>query len=371
MRSAACPRRPRRGFNGATANSPWRTSRRRSGGGSRRRSFNGATANSPWRTRRAGGPRRRRLASMGPRRIRRGEHGSVEAGWSGRACFNGATANSPWRTPLPTRPPRTAPRRLQWGHGEFAVENVVSVMPSPVAMAALQWGHGEFAVENRTGSAGGRGISGASMGPRRIRRGERLRQALHGSRVRRFNGATANSPWRTCDAQGGPKVVAWLQWGHGEFAVENPTGKLQGGPARDGFNGATANSPWRTARGGGRPAAAADASMGPRRIRRGERIYGRCPGEALMALQWGHGEFAVENSAGTRTRRASWPSFNGATANSPWRTTGRGYHPSSRSRSLQWGHGEFAVENPQHRRPGDDRPDASMGPRRIRRGEHQ
>ncbi len=61
---------------------------------------------------------------------------------------------------------------LQWGHGEFAVENVVSVL-SRLSKLELQWGHGEFAVENRIWP---RGVGGAQ------------------------------SP---------------LQWGHGEFAVEN------------------------------------------------------------------------------------------------------------------------------------------------------
>jgi hypothetical protein len=65
-----------------------------------------------------------------------------------RGRFNGATANSPWmtstiRTRLRIRTP------LQWGHSEFAVDDVL-----PAARAAprsrLQWGHSEFAVDDRS-----------------------------------------------------------------------------------------------------------------------------------------------------------------------------------------------------------------------------
>src|SRR5262249_3520714 len=59
--------------------------------------FNGATANSPWRTR------------------------EVEKAARAENCFNGATANSPWRT-CHTRIAVSCVAMLQWGHGEFAVE---------------------------------------------------------------------------------------------------------------------------------------------------------------------------------------------------------------------------------------------------------
>src|SRR5207245_1214342 len=72
-----------------------------------------------------------------------------------------------------------------------------------------------------------------------------------------------------------PPKAAQLQWGHGEFAVENT--ELQ--EEND---------------------AAYKASMGPRRIRRGEpHPIGSRTGTALK-LQWGHGEFAVENLKNVR-----------------------------------------------------------------------
>src|SRR2546428_71162 len=61
----------------------------------------------------------------------------------------------------------------------------------------LQWGHGEFAVDDET----------------RFFRPYR--------KHRRFNGATANSPWMTREAKGKPFTKGELQWGHGEFAVDD------------------------------------------------------------------------------------------------------------------------------------------------------
>src|SRR6266540_4144670 len=62
------------------------------------------------------------------------------------------------------------------------------------------------------------------------------------------------------------------------------------------------------------------ASMRPRRIRRGERPTQRGEGNVSAKLQCGHGEFAVENPAWSRSLRQC-------------------------PRPLQCGHGEFAVEN--------------------------
>src|SRR6266545_3887063 len=61
----------------------------------------------------------------------------------------------------------------------------------------LQCGHGEFAVENLISSTALCHSSSASMRPRRIRRGEP---------------GCPNDPDADC---------CWLQCGHGEFAVEN------------------------------------------------------------------------------------------------------------------------------------------------------
>src|SRR5437899_532182 len=91
-------------------------------------------------------------------------------------------------------------------------------------------------------------------------------------------------------------------------------------------------------------AASLGASMGPRRIRRGERATS-CSGRSISdELQWGHGEFAVENGRFPAVHFASPLSFNGATANSPWRTINTSACIEI-SEMLQWGHGEFAVEN--------------------------
>ncbi len=88
---------------------------------------------------------------------------------------------------------------LQWGHGEFAVENGEADESGEIERGGLlQWGHGEFAVENGTAASTIESIGVASMGPRRIRRGER--EAARGS---------------------GDRDAGALQWGHGEFAVEN------------------------------------------------------------------------------------------------------------------------------------------------------
>src|SRR2546423_78945 len=61
-----------------------------------------------------------------------------------------------------------------------------------------------------------------------------------------------------------------LQWGHGEFAVENQGTVSAPAKQRDIFNGATANSPWRTGTSTITTVNALLSSMGPRRIRRGE-----------------------------------------------------------------------------------------------------
>src|ERR1043166_8162888 len=90
-------------------------------------------------------------------------------------------------------------------------------------------------------------------------------------------------------------------------------------------------------------------------------------------LQWGHGKFAVDDPRRQVTPHERTAGFNGATANSPWMTTGRGetiqgtfggfngatanspwMTPSWQLASpstdpLQWGHGKFAVEDTSRR----------------------
>jgi len=60
-----------------------------------------------------------------------------------------------------------------------------------------------------------------------------------------------------------------LQWGHGEFAVDDCTGLTGVAAGTPSFNGATANSPWMTTIENNFDKLLIPASMGPRRIRRG------------------------------------------------------------------------------------------------------
>src|SRR5438105_2887307 len=89
----------------------------------------------------------------------------------------------------------------------------------------------------------------ASMGPRQFRRGEPPPRHAVCCQVSRFNGATAISPWRTSlsntDLYAGCEM---LQWGHGNFAVENSATTVTIRDVERRFNGATAISPWRTGR---------------------------------------------------------------------------------------------------------------------------
>ena len=57
--------------------------------------------------------------------------------------------------------------RLQWGHGDEAVEERPAAWSGPASTRELQWGHGDEAVEEFRLSAGPAGVRSASMGPRR------------------------------------------------------------------------------------------------------------------------------------------------------------------------------------------------------------
>src|SRR5947199_263329 len=135
-----------------------------------------------------------------------------------------------------------------------------------------------------------RGIA-ASMGPRRIRRGGRRPPVRCRAVGWGFNGATANSPWRTTSRLTPLGPPRRLQWGHGEFAVEEGR--------------------YRPRRQPGSPV----VSMGPRRIRRGGPLACSITAAVAVLLQWGHGEFAVEDGESSRSFRYGY--------------------------LLQWGHGEF------------------------------
>src|SRR5205823_1197790 len=138
-----------------------------------RRSFNAATANSPWRTTAELAAARRLYKALQCGHGEFAVENTSAATTSPRSPsrFNAATANSPWRTTLKMN--RGSERiLLQCGHGEFAVENAPGEKFSVRVWGWLQCGHGEFAVENG-GRAGGAGLHLlASMRPRRIRRGE-------------------------------------------------------------------------------------------------------------------------------------------------------------------------------------------------------
>src|SRR5260370_696555 len=154
---------------------------------------------------------------MGPRRIRSGKRNSVLASSRPWAGFNGATANPPWKTGLWAGGGAKL-KKLQWGHGESTGENADAKLDrrpaatAPGGPGGLTWGKrvwwwvrlwgrwglqgapGESAVENAGRLSQRRTVRGASMGPRRIRRGKlgRVQGALDAAE--RFNGATANPP---------------------------------------------------------------------------------------------------------------------------------------------------------------------------------
>src|SRR5437763_289335 len=111
-----------------------------------------------------------------------------------------------------------------------------------------------------------------------------------------------------------------LQFGHDEFVVESTTLPRWGLPGCCCVNSATTNSSWRALDAEAELAIIKDASIRPRRIRRGER-------------------------AEVYRRETGLYSFNSATTNSSWRA-------------------------PVPRRARGTLDAASIRPRRIRRGEH-
>jgi len=157
-----------------------------------------------------------------------------------------------------------------------------------------------------------------------------------------FNGATAMEPWKRRLRDLHDACLYWLQWGHGDGAVEecimSPVEKLikmlQWG---HGDGAVEERSP----------------QFGPAR---------------LELLQWGHGDGAVEEHCDCEITNCGGNCFNGATAMEPWKRAvdlSRGaktttcfngataMEPWKRSLSflawdctklLQWGHGDGAVE---------------------------
>ena len=169
----------------------------------------------------------------------------------------------PWKSLLCLHGCSAARSRLQWGHGDEAVEELPSRHASR-PQATLQWGHGDEAVEED--------------------------QVAHDVTPRiGFNGATAMKPWKRPLRTNCGRGHSWLQWGHGDEAVEETRtarrahvgqSVLQWGhgdeaveeidwsrlatSARSGFNGATAMKPWKRTS-SRREHVARAASMGPRR----------------------------------------------------------------------------------------------------------
>ena len=179
-------------FNGATAMKPWKRPLRPAKTSSRsvlqwghgdeaveeqdartcttgQRGFNGATAMKPWK--------RTECVAVHPQtwwlQWGHGDEAVEETPAAVQASsptrFNGATAMKPWKRcpPKPQRPTscsfngatamkpwksghldleRSCVKRLQWGHGDEAVEETLWNNVSTAANL-LQWGHGDEAVE--------------------------------------------------------------------------------------------------------------------------------------------------------------------------------------------------------------------------------
>ena len=122
-------------------------------------------------------------ASMGPRRWSRGrEVASRDDGSASLTGFNGATAMEPWKSSEPRLRPSVAtvasmgPRRWSRGRADASCQ-ILQLPPN-----RLQWGHGDGAVEEHDAilwSAGG---------------------------GRCFNGATAMEPWKSGALPSNPGV---------------------------------------------------------------------------------------------------------------------------------------------------------------------
>ena len=81
------------------------------------------------------------------------------------------------------------------------------------------------------------------------------------------------------------------------------------------------------------------------------------------ALQWGHGDEAVEEASCELRVASKSNCFNGATAMKPWKSENLAEHKRVLDR-LQWGHGDEAVEEISIAVRTVRRHHASMGPRR-------
>ncbi len=312
----------------------------------------------------------------------------------------------------------TAMATLQWGHADVGVEDG-EIDELWKVITRLQWGHADVGVEDVIQGIGQVEAVGASMGPRRCRRG------------RRAGGGSAG------------RGTAGLQWGHADVGVEDVSGSwlafLCGSPSmgprrcrrgrprgRQVAAGTAQPSmgPRRCRRGRRRTdrgewPAPGGPSMGPRRCRRGRRRRGQRVGRGPAAfngatpmsawktsaiglmkgwradLQWGHADVGVEDSGWSVAPVPVVVPFNGATPMSAWKTWFFGPHFPQRI-VLQWGHADVGVEDEIFTRCHEADPrafngatpmsawktlrgladvlghlDPSMGPRRCRRGRPQ
>ena len=253
-----------------------------------------------------------------------------------------ATTSASWRTV-----PRPGDRRPLGGFNlatTSASWRTGGRGTSSPSLVSLQFGHDVSVVENGRGRGTHGRRPGASIWPRRQRRGERFRSRRRPRVTWRFNLATTSASWRTHRVVASKRAVRQLQFGHDVSVVENG-----GGP-------------------GGRGDGHRRASIWPRRQRRGERAS--CP-----------------------RRRRPRGRFNLATTSASWRTARNVGNPDTKG-LLQFGHDVSVVENapsggmdgltrtasiwPRRQRRGERRPGqsvppaprASIWPRRQRRGEH-
>ncbi len=257
--------------------------------------FNGATPMSAWKTTLPRLPPTVEVASMGPRRCRRGRQLSMTsprrfryASMGPRRCRRGR------RRPVPD-----PPRRRHRFNGATPMSAWKTLMSPPL----------------------GASPSAASMGPRRCRRGRRMLAGPGLAAEKGFNGATPMSAWKTPIQRITGSIAYTLQWGHADVGVEDST------TAAARWGGISASMGPRRCRRGrrdhrGRQAQASAASMGPRRCRRGRLPIQTDDWYTLQMLQWGHADVGVEDRP-RRAARTPPTGFNGATPMSAWKTPTR------------------------------------------------
>ena len=286
-----------------------------------------------------------------------------------------------------------------------------SVAAHVASMGPRRWSRGRDVDGLRRAALGGP----ASMGPRRgsrgrgrVEDGRRTPEGFNGATAMEpwksapgisssraddasFNGATAMEPWKSARGVADVDHDGWLQWGHGDGAVEERTW-IRADAA------ASIELQWGHGDGAVEEVVAASESTD------GER-----------KLQWGHGDGAVEERRRRGSALGGRRRFNGATAMEPWKSdsadvdrsadvaASMGPRRGSRGRaldidgrhaidmiasmgprrgaveevrsgstarvdSLQWGHGDGAVEEVLGGRRPSIGVSASMGPRRGSRG---